>query len=76
MAKKIDSYDFSTYKLGQYADGAIYELTRGEDFEVTPETLKTHARAFAQTEGLAGVDVDIIPEVNGTPARVVLRFRK
>lgn len=73
MAKRIEgAYDFSRYNFTTYSDGATWELSAGEDFTVTPETIVSNARKWAAAEGL-DVDTKLI---EGEPARVALRFRK
>lgn len=76
MAKRIEGpYDFSPYNFSTYADGATWELTHGEDFNVTPSTLTGVARKWALAEGL-DIEYKYINGNQAEPPRVALRFRK
>lgn len=76
MAKRIEGpYDFSRYGFTKFADGATWELTHGEDFDVTAQTVANNARQWAAAEGL-DVDMKIVEGSPGSEAMVALRFRK
>ena len=73
MAKRIEGpYDFSRHGFNEYADGATWELTEGEDFHIKPASLSNAARAWAREEGL-GVEVKVI---ESDPVVVAVRFTK
>jgi hypothetical protein len=76
MAKRIEGpYDFSNYSFQTYADGATWELTKGEDFNITAKSLAAAARRWARDEGL-NVEVKQIDSTPRTPEIVAVRFRR
>ena len=73
MAKRIEGpYDFSEHSFNTYADGATWELTHGEDFDVKPSVIALRAKRWARGEGL-GVQTKII---DGETPVVALRFTR
>lgn len=71
MAHRVEGpFDFSGYDFTQYADGAAWILTKGEDYHVTSKTLVVNARKWAREQGLH-------PQhryIDGKPEQVALRF--
>jgi hypothetical protein len=73
MAKRIEGpYDFSEHSFNSYADGATWELTQGEDFDVKPSVLALRARRWARNEGI-GAETKVI---DGEPPVVAVRFTR
>lgn len=55
MAERIDNLDRSRpslYPWGEWMDGAPWRIRRGEDFEVSPESMAAQIRMRASREGL------------------------
>jgi len=76
MAKKLDSYEFrsfgtsgSSYPWDDWADGSIWQLTKGEDFTAKPQTVAQQARKWAKANGFK---VHVSAEKDGD--KVVLQF--
>jgi hypothetical protein len=73
MARRIEGpYDFSNHSFNTYADGATWELTEGEDFDVKPSLLARRARQWARNEGV-GAETKVI---DGQPGVVAIRFTR
>lgn len=58
MAKTLDSWRFRQTSRGRYpwhlwTDGAIWQITRGQDFDVQPGTMRITILNRARTLGLA-----------------------
>jgi hypothetical protein len=76
MAKRIEGpYDFSKHSFNTYADGATWELAKGEDFHITAKSLASAARQWAREEGL-DVEVKVIEATQRNPDVVAVRFTR
>ncbi len=76
MAKKLDKFEFrsfgtsgNSYPWNDWADGNIWQLTKGEDFTAKPQTVAQQARKWAKTNGFK---VHVSAEKDGD--KVVLQF--
>ena len=73
MAKRLDNFDFgssgNSYDWNRWADGTIWELTKGEDFQSKPQTAAQQARKWAKAQGMR---VRVSAEKDGT--KVILQF--
>jgi hypothetical protein len=76
MAQRIEGpYDFSKYGFTKYADGATWLLSRGEDYDVSGESILANARKWAREEGL-DLDYKLIKAASREPEQVAVRFRR
>lgn len=57
MSKKLDHYDFTIgnvrYPWEQWADGGIWEITKGEDFLATPRSMQVTICKRARVWGMS-----------------------
>jgi hypothetical protein len=76
MAQRIEGpYDFSRYGFMKYADGATWVLIKGEDYDVSGNTVLSNARAWAKEEGLE-IDYKLLEAAPRQAEQVALRFRR
>lgn len=76
MAQRIEGpYDFSKYGFMKYADGATWVLVKGDDYDVSGQTVLANARKWAREEGLE-LDDKLVEAAPRQPEQVALRFRR
>lgn len=56
MAEKLKDYDFSgcghgKYPFPEWTDGSIYRLTKGRDFTVKPESMRSSLMRWSKDNG-------------------------
>lgn len=78
MAQQIeDTFDFSrrrkTHDFTEYADGKVWNFTRGEDYQTLGVTFVVHAKRWAE-ENDYELNSKILPATEQVPENVVLRF--